>query len=219
MGIQSYMVTYCSYFRWNYFNNFHIIIVYLNRRKMGKVLIIVDPQNDFISGSLAVDGAEEKIRSLANYLNDCPGLFDKIYVTMDTHPTNHCSFIENGGIWPSHCVQNTSGWDIPEYLDKVLFDFDTNFYKKGTDPYKEEYSIFENENDGSYLKIDLVEDLKESTEVYVCGIAGDYCVLETLKGLVRFSDNITVLNDYTASIDGGEKLKNWIEKQTIVDLI
>lgn len=184
---------------------------------MRKVLIIVDPQNDFIIGSLAVPGAEDKMLDLANFLNDNPELFDKIYVTMDTHPTNHCSFVENGGIWPAHCVKNTLGWNIPEYLDKVLFD--ANFYQKGTDPGKEEYSIFENANDGSYLKIDLQEDLNESSEIFVCGIAGDYCVLETLKGLVQYSDNITVLEDYTASIDGGEKLKNWIQKQTIVNLI
>lgn len=186
---------------------------------MKKVLIIVDPQNDFITGSLAVPGAEDKMIDLFNYLEENPKLFDRIYVTMDSHPIDHCSFVENGGIWPKHCVTDTLGWDIPNYLDEILWNFDTHFCRKGTNPNKEEYSIFENEEDGASLRIDLEEDLKESTEVYVCGIAGDYCVLETLKGLVQFSDNIIVLNDYTASIDGGVKLRNWIEKQNVVEII
>jgi nicotinamidase/pyrazinamidase len=186
---------------------------------MKKILIIVDPQNDFITGSLAVPGAEEKMKALANYLYDNEKAFDSIYITMDSHPKNHCSFKDNGGIWPEHCVLLTKGWDIPAYLMESLYEYHTEFYKKGTESNKEEYSIFDNEEDGNYLKIDLIEEINDSTEVYICGIAGDYCVLETLKGLDKFADNIIVLNDYTASIDGGEKLKNYILEHSNIELI
>ena len=43
--------------------------------------------------------------------------YDYICITMDSHPENHYSFKENGGIWPKHCVIYTNSWDITEYLD------------------------------------------------------------------------------------------------------
>lgn len=186
---------------------------------MKKILIIVDPQNDFITGSLAVPGAEEKIDALADYLYENGRFFDSIYVTLDSHPENHCSFKENGGIWPKHCVTMTDGWEIPTYLMDVLNELNVEYYRKGTEVDKEEYSIFDNEDDGSNLKIDLIEEVNDSTEIYLCGIAGDYCVLETLKGLTKFADDIIVIEDFTASIDGGEKLKNYILEHTNIELI
>ena len=183
---------------------------------MKNILLIVDPQNDFITGSLAVEGAKEKMMKLAESDLD---KYDYICVTMDTHPTDHCSFKENGGIWPVHCVYDTNGWNLPEYLSDALED--ANFvscYHKGTEVNKEEYSIFDNERDGFMLRTQIKE-LARQEDVYVavCGIAGDYCVLETIKGLRKFigDEYITVLTDYTASIDGGEKLMNYIKENDL----
>ena len=186
---------------------------------MKNILLIVDPQNDFITGSLAVEGAKEKMMKLANYINGDHPSYDYVCVTMDTHPENHSSFKENGGIWPAHCVFETNGWDLPEYLNEALRN--ANFvscYHKGTEVNKEEYSIFDNERDGFMLRTQIKE-LARQEDVYVavCGIAGDYCVLETIKGLRKFigDEYITVLTDYTASIDGGEKLMNYIKENDL----
>ena len=183
---------------------------------MKNILLIVDPQNDFITGSLAVEGAKEKMMKLAESDLD---KYDYVCVTMDTHPTDHCSFKENGGIWPAHCVYDTNGWDMPEYLNEALKE--ANFvscYHKGTEVDKEEYSIFDNERDGFMLRTQIKE-LARQEDVYVavCGIAGDYCVLETIKGLRKFigDEYITVLTDYIASIDGGEKLMNYIKENDL----
>lgn len=179
---------------------------------MKNILLIVDPQNDFITGSLAVNGAEDKMLALSQYLKNTNGMYDYICITMDSHPKDHCSFKANGGIWPEHCVCFTQGWDFPEYLNS-LFNGDIKtkvaVYHKGTESNKEEYSIFTNEEDGLTFERQIKELFKEG-EVYidVCGIAGDYCVLETLRGLRRFigSDYISILGEFTASIDGGSKL-------------
>ena len=64
---------------------------------MNKILLIVDPQIDFISGSLAVEGAKEKMDALANALLNDDIDCDCVMVTKDCHPFNHCSFKENGG--------------------------------------------------------------------------------------------------------------------------
>ena len=185
---------------------------------MKNILLIVDPQNDFITGSLAVKGAKEKMMKLAEYINGDHPSYDYICITLDSHPKNHMSFKENGGIWPIHCVKETDGWRIPEYLNKALEDIYNPYVLKGTHFDKEEYSIFDNNEDGTMLANQIREFSREN-EVYVdvCGIAGDYCVLETLKGLRKFigDDYITVLTQYTASIDGGEKLMNYIKENDL----
>lgn len=65
---------------------------------MDKILLIVDPQVDFISGSLAVEGAKEKMDALASALQNGEIDCDYAMVTKDFHPSNHCSFKENGGL-------------------------------------------------------------------------------------------------------------------------
>lgn len=181
---------------------------------MKNVLLIVDPQNDFITGTLAVEGAEAAMKKLAEYINNVGEQYDYICVTMDSHTDNHMSFSENGGIWPKHCVIWSDGWDVPDYINDILnVHPHVACYHKGDTPDVEEYSIFDNWEDGLTLTQQLKHLLRDD-EVYidVCGIAGDYCVLETLKGLRKIVGDsyITVLTDFTASIDGGEKLTNYL---------
>lgn len=191
---------------------------------MKKILLIVDPQNAFITGPLIVKGAKEKMMKLADYIiSGAHPQYDYICVTMDSHPEDHCSFKENGGIWPKHCVIYTNGWNIPEYLDDSLMHFSNwsgksvMYYHKGTEADQEEYSIFDSE-DGNTLS-EQIADLIKDHDVYIdiCGITGDYCVLETLKGLRRIIGDqyIQVLTQYTASIDGGEKLMTYIKDNSI----
>lgn len=190
---------------------------------MKNVLLIIDPQNDFITGSLSVEGAEKKMRQLADYVLETKSSYDHIYITMDTHPQNHMSFIENGGSWPKHCIHNEKGWELFPHLKKALIDCDNvDFYLKGQNPTKEEYSILDNERDGNILEYRLKTMLTTDNEVFidVCGIAGDYCVLETLKGLKEIipTDNIYVIEDFTASIDGGIALANFTHNNNIAYL-
>ena len=190
---------------------------------MKRILLIVDPQNDFITGPLTVKGAKEKMMKLADYIEDEGCKYDYICITLDTHPEDHCSFKENGGIWPKHCVVDTNGQNTPEYLEdamqfigagkKIYF----GYYYKGTESDQEEYSIFDSED--GYTLSEQITDLIKEHDVYIdiCGIAGDYCVLETLKGLRRIIGDqyIQVLTQYTASIDGGEKLRDYIKDNDI----
>lgn len=191
---------------------------------MYRILLIVDPQNDFITGTLAVEGAKEKMMKLAEYIKNEGYKYDSICITLDSHPEDHCSFKDNGGIWPKHCVIYTEGWNIPEYLDdamqyvgagkKIYF----GYYHKGTEPDKEEYSIFDNTEDGYTLASQIIDLFKQDNlYIDVCGIAGDYCVLESLKGLRRIIGDmcIHVLTQYTASIDSGEKLINYLKENNI----
>ena len=78
--------------------------------RQGDALIIIDVQNDFLpGGSLAVPKGEEVVPILNQYL----ALFQEaalpVFATRDWHPSNHCSFVEQGGPWPPHCVAGTTG--------------------------------------------------------------------------------------------------------------
>ena len=64
------------------------------------MLMIIDPQIDFISGEMAVEGAKEKMDALIRYIEKMDGKYACKAVTLDWHPFNHCSFEENGGQWP-----------------------------------------------------------------------------------------------------------------------
>ncbi len=72
-----------------------------------KTLVVVDVQHDFASpdGALYVKGSEIIANKVLEVIKD----FDHVVFTLDFHPINHCSFVENGGIWPAHCVAYTEG--------------------------------------------------------------------------------------------------------------
>ena len=172
---------------------------------MRTLILLVDPQNDFITGTLAVSGAEQAIKNVCKLIRKNASAH--VAITVDWHPENHCSFSQ----WPPHCVQNTIGANFPEYLQEVLFHVGWDVFDKGTDSNKEEYSIFQNELAGKELE----ELVQEYDEIIVCGVAGDYCVLETLKDLLKIVDRgvITVYTEGIASIDGGATLNNFITEE------
>jgi len=71
--------------------------------KEKKALIIVDVQNDFCpGGALAVPAGDEVVPVINELIEKDD--FDLIVATLDWYPENHCSFVENRGQWPKHCV-------------------------------------------------------------------------------------------------------------------
>ena len=171
-----------------------------------ELLIIVDPQNDFINGSLAVEGADKCMDALTNYVER--NNFNQIWVTMDYHPQDHCSFIENGGEWPSHCVEGTEGIKIYQPLKFVLNKKipHVHLLEKGKQASIEQYSFFDRKDIKAFYK----ELIKRSSieQITLCGIMGRVCVLNTLKDLVDmgFSNIIKVLLNFTADDNDNKAL-------------
>jgi nicotinamidase/pyrazinamidase len=149
-------------------------------------LVLVDIQNDFLpTGALPVPGGDEVIEP-ANALMSS---FNLIVATQDWHPRDHGSFAVNHPgkrpgdvidlhglqqiLWPAHCVQNTPGATFAPGLDMTRV---AQVFRKGTDPTIDSYSgFFDNGHRkatglGDYLKTRGV------TDVYLCGLAIDYCV-------------------------------------------
>ena len=187
-----------------------------------KILMIIDPQVDFISGSLAVKGAAETMNALAGYIRMYGHRYKHIIVTADRHPIDHCSFERNGGQWPVHCVADSIGAAIWQPIMDALIECGegVSVLHKGEDPDHEEYSIFKSV-DARHRITDIICSLIDTTtddgEVFqldICGIAGDYCVADTIRDGIEIygSDVFRVLTSYVSSIDNGETLSDLIDK-------
>lgn len=181
------------------------------------ILLIIDPQNDFIDGSLAVKGAKEAIHKLSEFINETKGSYDLIIMTMDWHPATHCSFDANGGVWPPHCVENTDGARISLELMKAIANNGLRCMTlpKGTNEDREEYSIFKNpESSTKLMEILSDEDVKQ---VDICGIALDYCVKETIDGAIKngLGQKLKLLKEFSPAIGDPEDVYKYLEDENI----
>jgi len=175
-----------------------------------RMLIIVDPQVDFTTGSLATAKGPEAMDCLAKAIN--VGVWKKynwIIVTQDAHPENHCSFVANGGVFPPHCVQGTEGMNVypalQEALDGISHNFpDLHYMQKGDLFDREEFSIFQNARSGEKLRYIINQMGFEGIDI--CGIATDYCVYETTKDLMEFypANQIRIVTNCLAAVDDND---------------
>jgi nicotinamidase/pyrazinamidase len=173
---------------------------------MNKTLIIVDPQYDFIEGGkLPVEGGKKALDNIVEYLNS--GELSMVIVTQDWHNGTHCSFKEQGGQWPEHCVEGTLGANIYKpILDAIEKNHIMVYYlQKGH--YLEAYSAFRRQTEGyAHWKEYSTEDTKEpyiqfheDEIVQICGLAGDVCVMST--AIVLKDVKPVIIENLTASLD------------------
>lgn len=162
------------------------------------VLLIVDPQVDFVSGSLAVEGAPKAMKALAEYMAAHREEIKSIVVTMDQHPADHCSFVAQGGQWPSHCVRYTVGAAIEPCIAEALAacsaeGIPVEMIEKATTQERDAYSAFETE---------VPDSLRSTERIVVAGIAGDYCVRQSVLDLERhgLGERIELLKEGIAYI-------------------
>ena len=178
--------------------------------KEKQLLMIVDPQIDFITGTLPVPGAEKAMDALADYVSHKGDEYSLICVTCDRHPLRHSSFSEYGGKWPAHCEESSVGAAIWPPLMKALekHSDSVRFLYKGESLDKDEYSIFQSLKGAEDM--DRYINEKEITYIHICGLAGDVCVADTLRDAMhRYADiRFHILTHYIASLDGGAMIKD-----------
>lgn len=177
-------------------------------------LAVVDMLYDFIDGSLACLNAENAVRQTLGFIDtqtkgqggDETEILDTfpILFIRDHHPHDHSSFKDQGGIWPPHCVAGTRGGEIHEDLlpyvrEELTFD-------KGCDREKEQYSGYEGMNCAGQSLGEVLE-LLDVTDVYVCGIATEYCVRNTCEDLMKAGFRVHLLSDCIAYVDQSGHIK------------
>ncbi|RMH06723.1 MAG: nicotinamidase [Nitrospirae bacterium] len=156
-------------------------------------LVLVDLQNDFFpGGALGVKEAHQLIPKINAYIRWFHEQGLPVIATRDWHPANHCSFREQGGPWPVHCVQGS--WGAQFHPDLVMPP-GTMVVSKGTDPRADAYSGF----DGTSLQ-ERLHDLGVRT-VCVLGLATDYCVKQTVIDACRLGFRTIVLTDAIQGVE------------------
>ena len=188
-------------------------------------LIIVDIQNDFTSGgSLAVPNGE-LIIPIVNKIQD---QFDLVVATQDWHPSAHSSFASNHigrkvfetislrgldqVLWPDHCVQDSPGANFHRELNLKKVEA---IIRKGMDPDIDSYSGFY--DNGRKKSTGLKGYLKERnvTSVYICGLAGDYCVYFTAKDSQSEGFKTVIIEDAVKSISENDFSKAKIHLESL----
>jgi nicotinamidase/pyrazinamidase len=173
-----------------------------------KALLVVDVQNDFCpGGALAVPGGD-KVVPVINRLMD---KFKFVVASKDWHPQDSVHFKK----WPPHCVQNSTGAEFHPQLNSKKI---RQVFLKGTKNKDDGYSAFEATSD------DLVDVLHKNgvTDLYVTGLATDYCVRASALDAVRKGFHTFVITDAVEAVDvnPGDGLKALEEmKNAGVELI
>lgn len=151
-------------------------------------LIAVDVQHDFMpGGALAVADGDQVVQPLLAAADQS----QLMIASRDWHPDDHCSFHEQGGPWPVHCVAHTYGAAldplIEERADKIISKADTSAV--------DAYSAFQGTDLTEYLRTHRV------THLLIGGLATDYCVKATVLDAIAAGFSVTVLLDASRAVN------------------
>lgn len=150
-------------------------------------LLIVDVQNDFLpGGNLGVPKGDQIVSVINSYIALFTTAKLPVFASRDFHPADHCSFAEQGGGWPPHCVAGTTGADFAAGLNLPE---NALIISKATDQDRDAYSALE----GTGLKDELKQRLVK--RVFTCGLATDYCVLASVRDLLQADFEVILLVD------------------------
>jgi len=178
----------------------------MNQEKSVKGLLIVDVQNDFCPGGALAAPEGDKVVPVINRLMD---KFTVIVASKDWHPQTSVHFEH----WPHHCIQNTSG---AEFHPRLQSEKIQQVFLKGTRDKDDGYSAYEATN------LDLNEYLhsKGVTDLYVTGLATDYCVKASVIDAVKMGFKTFVVTDAVSAVnvkpDDGRKSLELMQAAGIV---
>lgn len=176
-------------------SNCGIITYYkFNKMKEKVTLVVVDFQYDFclLGAPLYVPGSDKALWNISHLIEN--NKVGRVIFTADWHPSNHCSFKKNGAGIPYEVITKGTLSLSEEYGIKVA----------PANAKVQYHTIY-----SSSVGVDVQPD----EQVVICGLAGDFCVLETLKNLAPV--NPMIFLDGVASLDGGVKLNEYVESNGV----
>lgn len=149
-----------------------------------KIVIIIDTQRDFITGSLGTPEAQAMIPRLADKINHSSD--DTYFIfTKDTHYDNYLETAEGKKLPIKHCIKETEGWEIPTELTEHF----------ANSPLTIEKTTF-----GSYDLVKKIIEITDSNddkieEIELCGLVSDICVISNALILKTFFPNCDIVVD------------------------
>lgn len=187
----------------------------------GSALLTVDVQNDFCSGgTLAVPNGDQVIAPL----NIMISLFNRhnrlIIFSRDWHPRNTKHFAEFGGKWPVHCVQGSWGAELNSKLNTTHLTTAIDIIK-GTSQEDDGYSPFEGVTLCGVFSTDRLLKSHGVTELFIGGLATEYCVKAASLDAIRFGYKTNLLLDACKAVninphDGDRAIEEMIEAGVVI---
>ncbi|HEV3470507.1 MAG TPA: nicotinamidase [Pyrinomonadaceae bacterium] len=151
-----------------------------------RALIVVDVQNDFCpGGALGVERGDEVVAPLNRLIEEFLARGDLVFKSRDWHPAETRHFKAFGGTWPVHCVQGTRG---AEFHESLRDDPRIRVVSKGLGD-EDDYSAFDGTGLADQLRREGV------SEVWVGGLATDYCVKQTVLDALGEGFRVTAVED------------------------
>lgn len=138
---------------------------------MKKLLVVVDMQNDFVTGTLANTEAQKIVSDINDYVKNFDG---EVVFTRDTHQLNYMETQEGSKLPVVHCIEGTEGWQIVDGIDVPS---NANIFNKPT-----------------FGSVDLANYIKNNGFDYVefCGVCTGICVISNVALAKAFCPETTV---------------------------
>ena len=142
-------------------------------KKENRYLLVIDMQNDFVTGALGTKEAESIVDAVCKKVETFQG---NVIMTLDTHQENYLETQEGKLLPVRHCIQDTDGWQLVNKLAKLQAEKNIPLYKKPT-----------------FASVELAKDLlsiHENTpieEIELIGLCTDICVISNalmIKGFI-----------------------------------
>lgn len=146
-----------------------------------KILIVIDMQNDFISGSLGTKEAEGIVESVKEKIENFDG---DVFFTRDTHFENYALTQEGKNLPVEHCIKDSDGWSIHPELEKLR--------KKLQAP------VFDKITFGSQELVEKLCQINKTTkiqEIVLVGLCTDICVISNALTIKTFLPEVTIIVD------------------------
>ena len=164
----------------------------MDSSEVRRALIVVDVQNDFCpGGSLAVEHGDEVVAPLNRLIEEFLSRGEPVYKSRDWHPAQTKHFAAYGGTWPVHCVRGTRG---AEFHPELIEDPRVHVVSKGMGD-EDSYSAFDGTTLAEALRAEGVG------EVWVGGLATDYCVKNTVLDALRAGFKVRALSDAMRAVN------------------
>ena len=150
---------------------------------MNKLLVVVDMQNDFITGSLGTKEAEAIVNNVRNKIKAYRENQDEVVYTRDTHGPNYLETMEGNNLPVVHCIEGTWGWELETHIEKTRLLGDKVFDKK----------TFGSTELGEYIAHKFKED--NDLEVELVGLCTDICVISNALLIKSYCPEIEISVD------------------------
>jgi len=134
---------------------------------MAKALVLVDLQNDFITGSLGSQAAQSIVPKVVELIESWDG---PIVATEDTHSSDYLATFEGKNLPVEHCIKKSDGWKIEKSIADAI--------RKQAKKNKESWLGFvEKITFGSFDLLNRLKSVKDLEEILICGLCTDICVI------------------------------------------